>query len=152
MEYFLREDEQKSSKHSSEIVDSATLSGHNDDCVIEICETDEEKEECDDDDIDDDDGVVFLGVDKKDVTNHQNQTSMQIYSQPLEDLRRMPWGHWKWPNFYSRLGLPEGSAPPMIVKHFRKLSLLYHPDKCELPNASERFQHIKEAYEHLMWK
>lgn len=36
------------------------------------------------------------------------------------------------------------------IKHkYRKLALKYHPDKCTLPIATEKFQSINEAYEYI---
>ena len=37
-----------------------------------------------------------------------------------------------------------------LTKIYRKLSLKYHPDKCDEPNAKTRFQDISNAYQTLL--
>jgi hypothetical protein len=36
-----------------------------------------------------------------------------------------------------------------LIKQYRKLSLLYHPDKNKSFNSNEKFQEIHDAYEYL---
>ncbi len=50
----------------------------------------------------------------------------------------------KW---YSYLGIDENSNKSQINKSFRKLALLYHPDKCTLPKSEckEKYECISKA-------
>lgn len=53
-------------------------------------------------------------------------------------------------NFYEILEIPETSSIDEIKKSFRRLSMLYHPDKNKNnPDATAKFQKISEAYETL---
>lgn len=53
-------------------------------------------------------------------------------------------------NFYEILEVPETSSIDEIKKSYRKLSMLYHPDKNKNnPDATAKFQKISEAYETL---
>lgn len=50
-------------------------------------------------------------------------------------------------NYYDILGLPDFSDIESIKKQFRKLAVIYHPDKN--PDGEEKFREIAEAYEIL---
>lgn len=50
-------------------------------------------------------------------------------------------------NYYEILGLPDFSDIESIKKQFRKLAVMYHPDKN--PDGEEKFREIAEAYEIL---
>ena len=53
-------------------------------------------------------------------------------------------------SFYNVLDVPETAAPDEIKKAYRKLSMLYHPDKNgNSSESTEKFQKISEAYEVL---
>jgi len=65
------------------------------------------------------------------------------------DVEMLPSGHWKWDCMYARLGLPEGSPAQLVKKHYRKLALLYHPDKNVGIDTLSRFLGINEAYTKL---
>ena len=53
-------------------------------------------------------------------------------------------------SFYTVLDVPETAAPDEIKKAYRKLSMLYHPDKNgNSAESTEKFQKISEAYEVL---
>lgn len=78
------------------------------------------------------------------------QHDHSIFSEPVTDISKLPDSHWKFKDPYSRLGLPENSKTDLVKKHFRRLALLYHPDKAKGIDAANRFQAIKEAYELLM--
>ena len=89
------------------------------------------------------------------VTSLQQQ-SLQFYAPcnignaPNHPGPALPNNHWQCKSFFGRLGLPENSSRDLIRKHYKKLALLYHPDK-QKPGQdfSARFQAIKEAYEML---
>ena len=54
-------------------------------------------------------------------------------------------------NFYERLGVNENATEEDIKKSFRKLCLIYHPDKTKNDKEKENyFKIIKEAYETLI--
>ena len=54
-------------------------------------------------------------------------------------------------NWYAILNVPPTANKTEIKKAYRKLALLYHPDKNNGNNAySEQYQSIKEAYEVLI--
>jgi hypothetical protein len=72
---------------------------------------------------------------------------IQFFTQPLGNLRELPSNHWKWSCPYSRLGLPPQCSYSLVKTHYRRLCLLYHPDKAKLKDAPDRFQGVKEAYE-----
>ena len=53
-------------------------------------------------------------------------------------------------NFYEILEVPETSSIDEIKKSYRRLSMMYHPDKNKNnPDATSKFQKISEAYETL---
>ena len=53
-------------------------------------------------------------------------------------------------NFYEILECPETSTIDEIKKSYRRLSMIYHPDKNKNnPDATSKFQKINEAYETL---
>ena len=53
-------------------------------------------------------------------------------------------------SFYSVLDVPETATADEIKKAYRKLSMIYHPDKnCISQEYTEKFQKISEAYEVL---
>lgn len=52
-------------------------------------------------------------------------------------------------NFYDILQINHNATKSEIKKAYRELSILYHPDKSSEPNAKEKFQEIKTAYEVL---
>jgi len=71
----------------------------------------------------------------------------KLRSEPFKDLSKLPNYHWKLSNPYACLGLPPQSSFGLVKKHYRKLCLLYHPDKACFADAPSRFQGVKEAYE-----
>lgn len=50
---------------------------------------------------------------------------------------------------YQTLGLEPGATPDQVRRAFRKLALLYHPDRNPAVDAARRFADIREAYELL---
>ena len=53
-------------------------------------------------------------------------------------------------SFYNILEVPETASLDDIKKSYRRLSMLYHPDKNKNnPDATAKFQKISEAYETL---
>ena len=54
--------------------------------------------------------------------------------------------------YYKILGLPDNAPINEIRKQYRRMVMLYHPDKNKSPGAEKRFLEIKEAYEILIGK
>ena len=54
--------------------------------------------------------------------------------------------HWKWKDPYSRLGLCANAPMYQVKIQYRRFARLYHPDKSNAPNTSERFQQVASAY------
>jgi len=70
-----------------------------------------------------------------------------IVTKPILDVKKLPSNHWKWTDPYCRLGLPPKTNFDSVKRNYRRLCLLYHPDKARCDDAASRFQAIKEAYE-----
>ena len=51
--------------------------------------------------------------------------------------------------YYDTLGIPKDSTDEQIKRAYRKLSLQYHPDRNQAPEAISKFQAINEANETL---
>ncbi len=52
--------------------------------------------------------------------------------------------------YYAVLGLPTTASKDEVRKKYRKLVLIWHPDKNSSPGASAKFMQITEAYDILM--
>lgn len=74
---------------------------------------------------------------------------VQFYDEPVQDVSTLPKDHYKWSDPFSRLGVPQRASFDIVKRNYRKLCLLYHPDKARSNSkeAQDRFQAIKEAYE-----
>lgn len=55
-------------------------------------------------------------------------------------------------NYHKVLGLRKGASQEEIKKAFRRLALIFHPDRNSHPEASGRFREISEAYAVLSGK
>ncbi|CDH50465.1 -domain-containing protein [Lichtheimia corymbifera JMRC:FSU:9682] len=53
-------------------------------------------------------------------------------------------------SYYELLGVPVNAESNQIKKAFRKLAIVYHPDKNKSEEAEEKFKEISEAYQVLM--
>jgi curved DNA-binding protein CbpA len=49
-------------------------------------------------------------------------------------------------DYYGILGVAKDATQADIKKQYRKLALLLHPDKCNLPGAEEAFKSVSSAY------
>ena len=52
-------------------------------------------------------------------------------------------------NFYNILEVPDTASIDEIKKSYRKLSMIYHPDRNKSPDATDKIRKINEAYETL---
>lgn len=52
--------------------------------------------------------------------------------------------------YYAVLGLPTTASKDEVRKKYRKLVLIWHPDKNSSPGAAEKFVQLTEAYDILM--
>lgn len=52
--------------------------------------------------------------------------------------------------YYAVLGLPSTASKDEVKRAYRKLVLIWHPDKNSSPGASAKFMQITEAYDILM--
>lgn len=52
-------------------------------------------------------------------------------------------------NYYELLAVPNNAVKSEIKRAYRKLALLWHPDKNQNPEANQRFREICEAYQIL---
>lgn len=53
------------------------------------------------------------------------------------------------PDYYAELGLKDGADDAQIKASYRKLAVVCHPDRCDEPDAMERFERLHEAYQVL---
>ena len=53
-------------------------------------------------------------------------------------------------NPYSILEIPYDATDDQIKRQYRKLALLIHPDKCRIPQSSDAFHILEEAYSTLL--
>ena len=91
--------------------------------------------------------VKFLGEHQRLI---KMAGGMKDYKEVVSDVSKLPSDHYKWSCMYSRLGVPKKSGDNVVKKNYRRLCLLYHPDKAKCDDAPAKFQAIKEAYESLV--
>lgn len=90
----------------------------------------------------------ILHVRKREELEKQNRSAFEkakvtTITEPVQDFSTLPNDHWLWSDPYARLGLPQRSSFKLVKHHYRKLCLIYHPDKTNLKDGPDRFQAIK---------
>jgi hypothetical protein len=71
------------------------------------------------------------------------------FDAPVPDVaKRFPY-HWQNHDMHARLGLHKGASFQLIKSHYRRLALVYHPDKSNDDSSAVKFQAITEAYRTL---
>lgn len=55
-------------------------------------------------------------------------------------------------DYHKVLGVPKGAGESEIKKAYRRLALIYHPDRNRSPGAEAKFREISEAYAVLTGK
>ena len=84
------------------------------------------------------------------VVGHDYVSGSTVFDSTIPDIANSYPHHWKYNNFYSRLGLPQNASIQLVKSQYRKLALLYHPDKSKSYSTSVKFQAITEAYQGLV--
>jgi hypothetical protein len=76
------------------------------------------------------------------------------FSKPVVDVHRHFPDHWQYVDLHARLGLPRNATDAMIKTHYRRLALVYHPDRNIASNTDtkSKFQAVTESYHLLMRK
>jgi DnaJ-class molecular chaperone len=52
-------------------------------------------------------------------------------------------------DYYKILGVTKSASEEDIKKAYKKMAMKWHPDRCNKPEAQEKFQEIGEAFEVL---
>ncbi|XAL99646.1 DnaJ domain-containing protein [Phycisphaeraceae bacterium D3-23] len=53
------------------------------------------------------------------------------------------------PDYFAVMNLKRDATPQQIKVSYRKLAVALHPDRCDAPDAMEKFERLHEAYEVL---
>lgn len=78
---------------------------------------------------------------------HKQSQQKKSDPRPLPPYLMEPFGP---RDAYRRLGLTEGATQDQIRKAYKRLALLYHPDKHMTKDTTALFRSIQEAYELLI--
>jgi DnaJ domain len=89
------------------------------------------------------------------VTSGNSHTSAHALNRRfairVEEIHKKFPDHWRYTDLYSRLGLPHSADDAMIKAQYRKLALVYHPDRnLQSVDTKPKFQAVTEAYHALM--
>ena len=73
------------------------------------------------------------------------------FSSVVRDVHLQYPDHFKYRDFYARLGLPRNANESVLKSQYKRLARVYHPDRnIGKPDTKHKFQAITEAYNHLM--
>ena len=75
-----------------------------------------------------------------------HSTHESITFDKVANVNDLPDDHWKWKDYYSRLGMPEKSSKMELKRQFLQFALLYQPSATTFDDAKDRFRAIQEAY------
>ena len=89
------------------------------------------------------------------VTTEPNRSKNVVrsitFSTLVRDVHQQYPNHFKYRDFYARLGLPRHANVSMIKSQYRRLARAYHPDRnFGKPDTRHKFQAVTEAYNHFM--
>ena len=80
-----------------------------------------------------------------------NPIRSKTFTVLVRDIHLQYSDHWKYTNYYSRLGLPSNANASVVRAAYRRLCLVYHPDRnIGKPDTKRKFQAVTEAYHSLM--
>jgi hypothetical protein len=72
------------------------------------------------------------------------------FNAPVIDIEKRHPNHWQFSDPYARLGLPNDAATHLVKSQYRRLALIYHPDKSRTEGTATKFQAVTEAYRALL--
>jgi hypothetical protein len=83
--------------------------------------------------------------------NNSAYTHTRTFAVLITDVHKRFFDHWQYHDPYARLGLPRTATDSMIKSQYRKLALVYHPDRnVGSTDTKHKFQAVTEAYHSLM--
>lgn len=81
----------------------------------------------------------------------RNAVRSITFSTLVRDVHQQYPDHFKYRDFFARLGLPRHANESMIKSQYRRLARVYHPDRnFGKPDTRHKFQAVTEAYNHFM--
>ena len=90
-------------------------------------------------------------VTNNDIIRSKTVAREIIFSTVVRDVHLQYPGHFKYRDFYSRLGLPRDANEATVKSQYRRLARVYHPDRnIGKSDTKHKFQAVTEAYNHLM--
>ena len=86
------------------------------------------------------------------VVSHaqHDRTRVVKVNAPVIDITKRHHNHCQFSDPYARLGLPNDVATHLVKSQFRRLALIYHPNKSRVEGAATKFQAVAEAYRTLL--
>jgi hypothetical protein len=80
-----------------------------------------------------------------------NPIRSKTFTVLVRDIHLQYSDHWEYTNYYSRLGLPSNANVSVVKAAYRRLCLVYHPDRnIGKADTKRKFQAVTEAYHSLM--
>ena len=82
--------------------------------------------------------------------SHHDQSREVTFDAPVQDVAKQYPNHWQFIDPYARLGLPSNAATYLVKSQYRRLALIYHPDKSRDEGSATKFQAVTEAYRSIL--